>query len=251
MIAVPDWIPYRRAGAILQLLSEIVESQGVGGSGPYVLAGPPNNGKTAIVDRLQQLYLPIVDHTAERSRFPVLALDMPPTPSLNPIFRTALRKLGAPLIACPLDRAIAYLRGVLAGVRTRLIAIDDSQHILAGDPLHRRSFLEFWRDVAAGAGAALLLVGSADVLTLAPNAQLLSLPAWPLDAEFEKMARALEHQLSPKRVVIGAEDIPTLHSLCSGRLGALVAATAALSSGAGLHSIAPWEERFQKVEHAL
>ncbi|MDQ6699931.1 MAG: TniB family NTP-binding protein [Acidobacteriota bacterium] len=250
MIAIPEWIPYRRGHEILRVLSDAMKCESPQ-RGLYVLAGPADNGKTALGDRLQQLHPASVNETSERSQIPVLALDMTPTPSFSPIFRTALRKLGTPVIPCPLDRAVAYLGGVLAGVRTRLIVLDDAQHILTGIPSQRSLFLSFWRDVAAQAGAALLLVGSAQVLELAPDAELLPLPAWPLDDEFERMVQALAQCLSPERALIGAEDIPALYSICAGRLGVLVATMMALVEGGSLRTVVSWDERFQRTELVL
>ena len=43
-----EWIRYPRATGILRGLEDVVEH---GGSGIYLLVGPPNNGKTAILDR--------------------------------------------------------------------------------------------------------------------------------------------------------------------------------------------------------
>jgi hypothetical protein len=45
-----EWIPYPRPTEILRRLEDIVEH---GGSEAYLLSGPPNNGKTAILDRLR------------------------------------------------------------------------------------------------------------------------------------------------------------------------------------------------------
>lgn len=248
MIAIPEWIPYRRADEILRVLTHEMDCKS---TGSYVLAGPPNNGKTAIADRVQQLHTAAVDQTSGRSHIPVLALDMPPTPILGPIFRRALRKLGAPVIPCPLDRGIAYLGAVLAGVGTMLIVIDDAQHILTGIPSQRSSFVSFWRDVASRAGAALLLVGSAQVFGLVPDSQVLPLPTWPLDDEFERMVQALAQRLSPERFVIGCDEVSALYDICSGRLGVLVATMTALARGSSLRTLVSWEERFQRAELVL
>jgi hypothetical protein len=125
-------------------------------------------------------------------------------------------------------------------------------------PSQRRLFLSFWTDVAARAGAALLLIGTARVFELGPlveKARLLSLPVWPLDREFAEMVRALERHLSPGHSFIGAEDIPILHEVSAGRLGALVAAMTSLAGRSpildGGRDLAGLEQRFQRAEDVV
>lgn len=258
MSALPEWIPYSRGMRILQALADKVTHRAPG-AGWYVLAGPPNNGKTAIVDRLRRMYPALVDRTAERSHFPILALDMPPRPGVDAILRQALRFTGALAMPCTLERGAAYLGGVLAAAGTRLIVLDDAEHILAGTPVQRRLFLSFWTDVAARANAAFLLAGTAKVFELGPaveQARILWLPAWPLDGEFADMARALEQHLSPGHSFIGGEDIPVLHGVSSGRLGALIAVMTSLAGHApmldgGLREQTVVELRFRRAEDAV
>lgn len=196
-----EWIPYSRGLQITAVLADMVTGQAHAG-GLHLIAGPPNNGKTAIVDELRRMYPSSFDRAAERSQIPILALDMPPRPNITGIVRKALRSTGAPFLSGSLDGDISYMGGVLAGTSTRLIVLDDAQNILTGIPSQRRLFLSFRTDVAARANAALLLIGTARVFELGPAidmARHLSLPAWPLDREFARMVGALEHHLSPER----------------------------------------------------
>jgi len=258
MSVASEWIPYSRGVHILRALGDIVTGEDAAGR-LYVLAGPPNNGKTALVDQLRRIYPMRAAPAAERSHIPVLALDMPPRPAVHAILRRALASTGAPVMPCPLDRGILYLGGVLQACGARLLVLDDAQHILAGMPSQRRLFLSFWTDVAARAGAALLLTGTARVFELGPlveKARLLSLPVWPLDREFAEMVRALERHLSPGRSFIGAEDIPILHEVSAGRLGALVAAMTSLAGRSpildgGWRELVGLEQRFQRAEDVV
>jgi hypothetical protein len=257
MSAVSEWVPYRRGSEILRTLADMVMHKAP--AGLYLLAGPPDNGKTAIVDQLRRMYPPRIDRRQERSHFPILALDMPPRPGVNVLLRKALGSAGAPVISCALERGIAYLGGVLRGVDSRLIVLDDAQHILAGTPSQRTLFLSFWSDVAASAGAALCLVGTARVFELGPlveKAGMLLLPAWPLDQEFADMVRTLERHLSLGRSFIGADDIPILHEVSAGKLGALVAVMTSLAGrspmlAGALREQVALELRFQRVEDVV
>ena len=258
MTAMTEWIPYSCGLQIMAVLADMVTGQAPAG-GLHVIAGPPNNGKTAIVDELRRRYPSSFDRAAERSQIPILALDMPPRPNITGILRKALRSTGAPFMTGSLDRDISYLGGVLAATGTRLVVLDDAQHILTGMPSQRQLFLSFWTDVAVRANAALLLIGTARVFELGPaieKARHLFLPAWPLDREFTGIVRALEHLLSPESSVIQAEDIPILHRVSAGRLGALVAVMAGLTGHSpmqedSLRDIVPVDLRFQHAEDAV
>jgi hypothetical protein len=258
MTAVTEWIPYSRGLQIMAVLADMATGQAPA-DGLHVMAGPPNNGKTAIVDELRRRYPSSFNRAAERSHIPILALDMPPRPNITGIVRKALRSTGAPFMTGSLDRDISYVGGVLATTGTRLIVLDDAQHILTGMPSQRQLFLSFWTDVAVRANAALLLVGTARVFKLGPvieTARHLSMPAWRLDHDFGSMARALEHRLSPESSVIQAEDLPILHRVSAGRLGALVAVMMALIGQApmpegDLRDLVPLDLRFQRAEDAV
>ena len=139
----PEWIPYPHVTAVLRRLEDSID-RGPGQACRHsVLVGPPNNGKTAVIDRLLAMHPPSLDRWAERTHLPVLSLETPPTPLFRKLFKSALRKIGALVIPCDRKEAVEYLGAVLEAVGTRVIAVDQAQHILAGFPFQQEEFLSF------------------------------------------------------------------------------------------------------------
>jgi hypothetical protein len=199
-----------------------------------VLVGPPNNGKTAVIDRLLAVHPPSLNRWAERTHLPVLSLETPPTPLFRKLFKSALRKVGALVIPCDRKEAVKYLGAVLEAVGTRVIAVDQAQHILAGFPFQQEEFLSFLVETARRAQADLLLVGAAEVLELGPlfgEWDVMALPAWPLNDDFRSLVEKLEQSRFGGPCGKVTPHAPTLHRLCEGRLGELIAIFAAATRG--------------------
>src|SRR5664279_4793503 len=74
----PEWIPYRRADEILHVFERILAANGAASRDRYILAGPPNNGKTALIDRLLARHPPSLNASGTNTRYPVFCPEAPP-----------------------------------------------------------------------------------------------------------------------------------------------------------------------------
>jgi hypothetical protein len=258
------WIPYRRAEEILTLFDALMNEAE---SSPRVclLAGPPNNGKTALADRMAATHPPSLQCLGPNTNFPVLCLETPPTPAFRRLFKSAIWKTGALAVTCDRMEAIEYLGTILKAIHTRMIVLDQAQNILATTPFQRDEFLGFLLEVAQRAKAAVVLVGTVEVLELGPligRFDVASLPAWPLNDEFQSMVEALESGL-PDGGRLGATGFtPIIHRLSEGRLGELVALLTAVSGRAiegaqaqldarTLDAWVPPSKRFERIHELL
>jgi hypothetical protein len=251
-----EWISYPRATGILQEIENVVKH---GGTGIYVLVGPPNNGKTAILDRLLRSYPLSVDRFADRTRIPVLGFEAPPRPALGRFLKSALAKTGALVFGGDRPMMMRYLATVLERVGTRILAIDDAQNLLAGPRWEQQEFYSALRELAERARISLLLIGTLELFELepfVPTAHLLPLPAWPLDEDFREMAARVASRLYGEYFERGG-DAAIWHRLTEGRLGELISLLTTLPNEAGAWDCRrreqwiPPAERFARLDDVL
>jgi hypothetical protein len=252
-----EWLAYPRATGILRELEDIVE---YGGSGIWLLAGPPNNGKTTILDRLLRNYPVSVDRSADRTRIPILGLHAPPRPALGRFLKSALAKTGALVFGGDRPTMMSYLATILERIGTRILAVDDAQNVLAGARWEQQEFWAGLRELAERARVSLLLIGTLELFQLErllPTTHFLPLPAWPLDDGFREMIRLVERRVSGGGHWDAAVHAATLHRLTEGRLGELIALVTTLRNEAGtwdcrrLEQWIPPSERFACLDDVL
>jgi len=252
-----EWIPYSRATEILRQLEEILQH---GGSGLYLLVGPPNNGKTAILDRFLQNYPVSVDRFAECTQIPILSLNAPPRPALGRFLQSALAKTGALVLGGDRPTMMSYLATILERIGTRILAVDDAQNLLAGARWEQQEFWAGLRELTERARVSLLLIGTLELCQLErllPTAHFLPLPAWPLDDGFREMIRLVERRVSGGRHGDAAAHAAIMHRLTEGRLGELISLLTTLSNEAGpwdcrqLQQWIPPSERFARLDDVL
>jgi hypothetical protein len=257
-----EWIPYPHASGIMRRLEEVIEQ---GGSGIYLLAGPSNNGKTAVLDHLLRTLPVLADRSADRTRIPILALHAPPRPTLGRFLQSALEKTGALVFGTDRPAMIRYLGAVLERVGTRILAMDDAQNLLAGPRWEQQEFCSGLRQLAERARVSLLLVSTLEIFQweppLLPGAHILPLPAWKLDDGFREMIGVVENRVSRGRSWRTAADAATLHRLTEGRLGELISLLTTLSmtsadgkTGGEGKVLAQWippSERLERVGDVL
>lgn len=92
------WIGYTRANQVLALLEDMLASE-PGRIRPrnLLIVGPSNNGKTMIAERFLRDHPPHVSDNGDREIIPVLAIQMPASPTLNRFHAAILDALNSPV----------------------------------------------------------------------------------------------------------------------------------------------------------
>jgi len=252
-----EWLAYPRATGILRQLEEILQH---GGSGLHLLVGPPNNGKTAILDRLLRNYPVSVVDSADRTRIPILSVNAPPRPALGRLLKDAVAKTGALVLGGDRPTMMSYLATILERTGARILAVDDAHHGLLGARWEQQEFWMGLRELAEKARVSLLLIGTLELFQLErllPTTHSHLLPAWPLDDGFREMIELLQGRLSGGGGWDAAAHTATLHRLTEGRLGELISLLTTLRKEAGAldsERLAQWvppSERFASVDDVL
>ena len=74
------WIPYPNAEKIISRLDELIHYPPTHRMINYLIVGETNNGKTALINNLQQKYPVYMINEEDGLRIPVLTIQAPPVP---------------------------------------------------------------------------------------------------------------------------------------------------------------------------
>jgi hypothetical protein len=247
------WIGYTRAGQALARLEEMLARE-PGRLRPRctLVVGPTNNGKTAIAARFLR------DHPAHASAdgghevIPVLAVQMPPAPTVNRLYAALLAALGVPgpLQGRSPDREGFVLR-LLRTVGCRMILIDELHNLLAAPAPRARELLNLLRHLTNEPRIPLACLGTREAwLAVRSDDQLENrfepflLPPWEDGPELGRLLSSFEAVL-PLREASGLGS-PAMRTRVLrrsegtiGEIAALLAAAADAALRAGRERIAP------------
>jgi Bacterial TniB protein len=138
------WIGYSRATAALERLETLYGWPGKQRMPNLLLIGPTNNGKSMIIEKFRRAHPPI-SHPG-REQIPVLAVQMPPEPSVIRFYVALQAALGAPMRPrLRLAELEQTTLGLLRAVGVRVLIIDELHNVLAGRGDVRREFLNLIR----------------------------------------------------------------------------------------------------------
>lgn len=252
------WITYTRARQALDHLEELLSHPPTHRMPCLLLVGSTNNGKTAIVNRFEQLH-PASDHPgSDAVHVPVLTVQAPPIPEENRFYAGILDSLDAPYRPSEsAARRQSQVLKVLRAVRLRLLIIDEVHHIVAGYIGKQRIFLNVLKYLANELCIPLVAVGTVDAVRaihtdpqLANRFDPMALPDWDLNREFQMLLASFESTLPLRKPSSLADErlAIKLLSMSEGTIGEL----SRLLVAAATHAIRSGEERVnEKVLRAI
>jgi type II secretory pathway predicted ATPase ExeA len=240
------WITYTRARQALDRLEDLLTHPPTHRMPCLLLVGSTNNGKTALVNRFEQLH-PASDHPEGDSvHVPVLTVQAPPVPEENRFYASILDSLDAPYRPSEsAARRQTQVLKVLRAARLRLLIIDEVHHIVAGYISKQRIFLNVLKYLANELRIPLVGVGTVDAVRaiqtdpqLANRFEPMALPNWDLNRDFQMLLASFESTLPLRNPSSLAEErlAIKLLSMSEGTIGELsrilvAAATEAIRSG--------------------
>jgi len=134
------WIGYTRANQVLALLEGMLDSE-PGKTRPrnLLIVGPSNNGKTTIAERFLRDHIPHTSDSGDREIVPVLAVQMPASPTLIRFHELILAALNSPVSARGRMPHLETLSlRLLASVGCRMLIIDELHNLLAATAQRQR-----------------------------------------------------------------------------------------------------------------
>ena len=244
------WIGYTRANQVLALLERMLDSE-PGKIRPrnLLIVGPSNNGKTTIAERFLRDHPPYSSGNDDREIVPVLALQMPASPTLIRFHAAILAALNSPVSTQgrTLQPESISLR-LLTGVGCRMLIIDELHNLLAATSQRQREMLNLLRFLGNALRIPLVCLGTREAyLALRTDDQLENrfqpfvLPLWEDGPEFARLLASFEAVL-PLREPSGL-GTPELRKLVAHRTEGIIGEVAALLTAATSATLLAGAER--------
>lgn len=197
------WIGYTRAKQILAKLEALLTHPKQHRMPNLLLVGDTNNGKTLLVNRFEKLHPEREHPDGDRLSLPVLSIQAPPTPDEARFYNTILEKLGAPYRSADrIDKKQFQSIRILSKIETKLLIIDEIQHILAGNQNKQRNFLNTIKYLGNELQIPIVGVGTKDAFNAIQTDPQLSnrfepaiLPRWEMGNEYLKLLASFERMM--------------------------------------------------------
>lgn len=202
-VRIARWIRYTRAKQVLAKLEALLTHPKQHRMPNLLLVGDTNNGKTLLVSRFEKLHPEHEHPDGDRLCLPVLYIQAPPVPDEARFYNTILEKLGAPYRSADrIDKKQFQSIRILSKIETRILIIDEIQHILAGNQNKQRNFLNTIKYLGNELQIPVVGVGTKDAFNAIQTDPQLSnrfepaiLPRWEMNDEYLQLLASFEKML--------------------------------------------------------
>lgn len=197
------WIRYTRAEEILDKLEDLLTHPKKHRMPNLLIVGDTNNGKTMIVNRFHQKHRAHDNQSGDGIVLPVLVIQAPPVPDETRFYNAILESLFAPYKSSDrVDKKQFQAIQILRRLTTRMLMIDEIQHILAGSQNKQRHFLNTIKYLGNELQIPIVGIGTKDAFNaiqtdpqLANRFEPEELPRWEMGKEFQRLLLSFERML--------------------------------------------------------
>ncbi len=191
-IRTDRWLGFPKADAVRTMLYELLEQPPRTRMPCLLVFGKTGMGKSHIVERFAEENPRSFDKATGVTTIPVVAVQVPPEPTMDEFYSELLVELGAEFAgSSDLKRARQLTRRLMGEVGARMLILDEINHMLACTPRQQRIFLNTIRYLANDLSIPLICTGNhearAALLTdaaLADRFDMLELVRWQHDEQF-------------------------------------------------------------------
>jgi Cdc6-like AAA superfamily ATPase len=222
------WVPYPLADEVLAKFEYLFTHALIGRMPNLLLYGPQNNGKSMMAKRFRSLHPKKSDLTADFAEIPVVYVQAPPGPSESRFYTHIFGELKVPMAAGPVQQQADRLVALLHSMKTRLLIIDEIQHLLAGSRKCQHQFLNVLKYLGNELQIPMVLVGvetAQSALGIEPQVasrfREMHLPAWRPNVDWSRMMKTIEKRLDLALPSNLADPVLALkiHAMTGGLLG--------------------------------
>lgn len=227
----PRWIGYDSAQLIMDSLYTLIDKPKRYRMPNLLIVGEPNNGKTTIVRRFHELCgKPYVDDDANAIK-PVIFAEAPPSADEKGLYISLLERFYAPYRA---SDSVAKLRyqviHLFRACKVRLLIIDEFHSLLTGTATKQREVMNAIKLLCNELCIPIVGVGTREAVRVlhsdpqhASRFDVISLPAWELNKDWQKLLASFEKILPLKHASnLHHPELATLfHTISGGNLGDL------------------------------
>lgn len=202
-VRIARWIRYTRAKQVLAKLEALLTHPKQHRMPNLLLVGDTNNGKTLLVNRFEKLHPEHEHPDGDRLCLPVLYIQAPPVPDEARFYNTILEKLGAPYRSADrIDKKQFQSIRILSKIETKILILDELQHVLAGNLGKQRNFLNTIKYLGNELQIPIVGVGTKDAFNAIQTDPQLSnrfepaiLPRWEMNDEYLQLLASFERMI--------------------------------------------------------
>lgn len=243
---VPRWIGYDRAQLALDTLQGLMNKPRRPRMPNLLIVGDSNNGKTTLIQRFVVLCGEgYVDENSDPVK-PIIVAEAPPSADEKGLYISILERFWAPYRASATASQLRYqVIRQLRECHVRILVFDEFHSLLTGSAVKQREVMNAIKLLCNEVGIPIVGVGTRDAVRVlhtdpqhASRFDVLPLPLWELNPEFQKLLAGFERVLPLKKPSgLSSPEIATMaHAICGGNLGDLhrllsACARAAITSG--------------------
>lgn len=224
----PRWIEYRAGSALLDILDGLLRKPARPRMPNLMVIGDSNSGKTTVIRRFKDFSgKPYVSDDATSIR-PVIYVEIH-KPDERELYTAILSQFWAPHNpAAPLAKLRHQAIHLLRKSQTRMLIIDEAHTIINGSPARRMDTMNELKMLGNVLSIPLVLVGTRNAASLlvldsqyASRYELVSLPAWTANSEFQGFLKSFESILPLKKAsrLYSPELTTLIHEISGGNTG--------------------------------
>jgi hypothetical protein len=243
------WIQYPRAERILERIADLMDYPPRDRMPCLVLYGATGMGKTRIVQKFLRDNRSRFDSKHGKTRLPVVAIQMPPTPSERNLYEEILGAMGGIFVDGTSVTTLRHRIRLLARqLEVHSLVIDEIHSLLAGTFREQRVVLNAIRFLANDLRIPLVCVGTYEanqaLMTdqqLADRFEAAELPYWEDDDAFQQLLLSFESIL-PLRTPSDLRD-PRVHQRILNLTEGVLVRICRLLEAAAVEAIRSGQER--------
>lgn len=198
------WINYPAALEALKIADRMITRPRIIRPQCLLVIGDPQNGKSSIRARIQELYPDKADGLGKIER-PVVSIVMPAEPDVRSIANEILNSMGQPAHTGRPDQVLRSMYRHLNEYKVRVIEADEFHHVGHIPDKKQRIILDVLKNITTEAKVSIIAFGTEEgAQMLTSDAQLysrfetLNLPTWETDEDLQRLLVSIESILPLK-----------------------------------------------------
>lgn len=227
----PRWIEYRLAKQIQDTLQGLMNKPVRPRMPNLLLVGDSNNGKTTIIRRFCSTYgQGYVNDDAEPVK-PIILTEAPPTADEKGLYLSILERFFTPSRASDPAAKLRYqVIHLFRACHVKMLVIDEFHSLLTGSAIKQREVMNAIKLLCNELAIPIVGVGTKEAVRVlhtdpqhASRFDVINLPTWQLDKEFQQLLAGFERILPLKKPsrLHQPELALLLHTISEGNIGNL------------------------------